>query len=223
MVCVPHLSHTCSCIAFPLLRISHLCVFCDILSPKAVPCPFFRPKMFSLGDRVWYHSRTLGAHVLATVVGPSPNGLQFCHIWCMGSLKWIMRVESVLFSYPEIIYCSFGPPITSVLHESCWQSITAKVASLVFCLLASVEGTTVCLEIPPPPPPGGRPPLGNRLPPSRAMGGDFKGGEGTRLTDPGWCPSPTWFSSIPSRLHMYRPPCPTKSSVQTVFFEDLIN
>ena len=26
------------------------------------------------------HSRTLGAHVLATVVGPSPNGPQFCHI-----------------------------------------------------------------------------------------------------------------------------------------------
>jgi len=83
VVGVPHLSHTRSCIAFPLLRISHLCVFCDILSPKAVYrvlCPFFRPKMFSPGDRVWYHSRTLGAHVLATVVGPSPNGPQFCHI-----------------------------------------------------------------------------------------------------------------------------------------------
>ena len=35
--------------------------------------------------------------------------------------------------------------------------INAKVASHVFSLLASVEGTTVCLEIPlqsPPPPPG---------------------------------------------------------------------
>ena len=30
VVCVPH------CMALPLLRISHLCVFCDILSPKAV-------------------------------------------------------------------------------------------------------------------------------------------------------------------------------------------
>ena len=61
MVCVPHLSHTVSCIAFPLLQISRLCVFCDILSPKAVYrvlCPFFRCKMFSPGDRVWYHSRT---------------------------------------------------------------------------------------------------------------------------------------------------------------------
>ena len=45
-----------------------------------VPCCYFRPKMFSPGDHVWYHSSTLGAHVLATVVGPSPNGPQFCHI-----------------------------------------------------------------------------------------------------------------------------------------------
>ena len=41
---------------------------------------FFRPKMFCPGDCAWYHSRTLGAHVLATAVGPSPNGPQFCHI-----------------------------------------------------------------------------------------------------------------------------------------------
>ena len=45
-----------------------------------VLCCHFRPKMFSPGDHVRYHSRTLGAHVLATVVGPSPNGTQFCHI-----------------------------------------------------------------------------------------------------------------------------------------------
>ena len=45
-----------------------------------VLCCYFRPKMFSPGDHVQYHSRTLGAHVLATVVGPSPNGPQFCHI-----------------------------------------------------------------------------------------------------------------------------------------------
>ena len=41
---------------------------------------YFRPMMFSPGDHARYHSRTLGAHVLATVVGPSPNGPQFCHI-----------------------------------------------------------------------------------------------------------------------------------------------
>ena len=48
-----------------------------------VLCCYFRPKMFSPGDHVQYHSRTLGAHVLATVVGPSPNGPQFCHIQCI--------------------------------------------------------------------------------------------------------------------------------------------
>ena len=45
-----------------------------------------------------------------------------------------------------------------MLHESRWQSINAKVVSLVFCLLASVEGTKVRLEIPlqsPPSPKGG--------------------------------------------------------------------
>ena len=33
-----------------------------------VLCCYFRPKMFSPGDHVRYHSRILGAHVLATVV-----------------------------------------------------------------------------------------------------------------------------------------------------------
>ena len=36
LVCVAHLLYTWPCIAFPLLQIKHLCVFCDILSPKAL-------------------------------------------------------------------------------------------------------------------------------------------------------------------------------------------
>ena len=71
----------------------------------------------------------------------------------------------------------------------CWMKhigINAKVASHVFSLFASVEGTTVCLEIPlqSPPPPPGRPSLGDRLPPpppgrpSRANPGVCKGGGG---------------------------------------------
>ena len=98
--------HTRPCIAFPSFQISHLCVFCDSLSPKAVygvSCCFSRPKMFSPGDRVWYHSRTRGAHVLATVVGPSPKGPQFCHIWYIcpgGSLKWIIRALNSQGSRP---------------------------------------------------------------------------------------------------------------------------
>ena len=127
-----------------------------------VLCCHFRPKMFSPGDRVRYHSHThtLGAHVLATVVGPSPNGTQFCHIR----------------------YIRPGG-ITPVDHESAQLSRLEAVAH-VFSLLASVEGTTVCLEIPlqcPPPP--GTPSLGDRLPPapgrpSRATPGLCKGGGG---------------------------------------------
>ena len=156
-----------------------------------VLCCYFRPKMFSPGDRVQYHSHTLGAHVLATVMGPSPNGPQFCHIQhirpggvtpvqpcaplppphqpvqhtaCL-SCKLSM-CNSVLFLYPEVLYSSFGSLITFVLDESHWHCINAKVASHVFSLLASLEGTTVCLEIPLQfPPPLGRPSLGDRPPP----------------------------------------------------------
>ena len=158
-----------------------------------VLCCDFRPKMFSPGDHVWYHSRTLGAHVLATVVGPSPNGPQFCHIRYirpggvtpvdhesaqLSRLEAVAEspkspespdvtpmapqpqtpcatVQSVLFSYPEVLYRSFGSSITFVLDETHWHRINAKVASHVFSLRASVEGTTVCFEntlaTPPPP------------------------------------------------------------------------
>ena len=36
LVCVAHLLYACPCIAFPLLQMKHLCVFCDILSSKAL-------------------------------------------------------------------------------------------------------------------------------------------------------------------------------------------
>ena len=57
-------------------------VYSVIFSPKAVhrvSCPFFRPKMFSPSDRVWYHSRTLGAQVLATVWGLHQMGRSLPH------------------------------------------------------------------------------------------------------------------------------------------------
>ena len=63
--------------------------------------------------------------------------------------------------------------------------INAKVASHVFLLLASVEGTTVCLEIPlqSPPPPLGDRHLATVSPPypgdRRALTREFaRGGEG---------------------------------------------
>ena len=80
-------------------------------------CPFFRSKMFSPGDRVWYHPHTLGAHVLATVVGPSPDGPQFCH------MRYV---------------CPGG--VTQVDHESAQLSRleAAVVASLKLLHLCSV-------------------------------------------------------------------------------------
>ena len=92
----------------------------------------------------------------------------------------------MLFSYPEVLHRSFGSSITLVLDETHWHRINAEVASHVFSLLASVEGTTFCLEIPlqsPPPPPRDRhlatvsPPPSGR--PSRANPGVCKGGAGT--------------------------------------------
>ena len=141
VACVAHLPYTLHCIAFLLLQINHLCVFCDTVSPKAlyvcVVLLFQTQDGWSPGDRVWYHSRILGAHVLTTVVGPSPNGPQFCHIR----------------------YIRPG----CVLDESHWHCINTTVASPVFSLLASAEGTPVCLEIPlQPPPPPGRPSLCDR-------------------------------------------------------------
>ena len=47
LVCVPQLSHTRCCLAFPSLQISHLCIFCDILSPKAVYSLFQTQDVFS--------------------------------------------------------------------------------------------------------------------------------------------------------------------------------
>ena len=63
-----------------------------------VLCCYFRPKMFSPVDRVRYHSHTLGAHVLATVVGPSPMGHSFATFGTyalVGSLRWIMRASTL--------------------------------------------------------------------------------------------------------------------------------
>ena len=86
----------------------------------------------------------------------------------------------VCYSHTQKFFTvALDPKKHEQLHESYWQSINAKVASLVFCLLASVEGTTIRLEIPlQSPPPRGRP--------SRATGGDFTAGGGGLL-----CPKHT--------------------------------
>ena len=67
-----HYYKSSTCVCYVIFSLQRRCM--------GVLCCYFRPKMFSPSDHVRYHSRTLGAHVLATVVGPSPNGPQFCHI-----------------------------------------------------------------------------------------------------------------------------------------------
>ena len=105
--------------------------------------------------------RDSGAHVLASVVGPSPNGPQFCHIRDL-------RPGGV----------------TPVDHESAQLSRLEAVA--VESVLAPVRGTTVCLEIPlqSPPPPGDRH-LATVSPPHpgdrRALPREFARGAGGRF------------------------------------------
>ena len=144
----------------------------DIDDPYCVA--FADPRCFLPGTMF---THTLGAHVLAIVVGPSPNGPRYCHIPCMhpGGVTEVDHESAQLSQLKAVVVASF------VLHESHWQSINAKVASPVICLLASVEGTTVCLEIPlrsPNAPPGDRHlatvsgPMGDH----RALQGDISRG-----------------------------------------------
>ena len=41
--------------------------------------------MYATGIHVWYHSRSKGAPLLATVIGPSPSGLEFLQIQYQGT------------------------------------------------------------------------------------------------------------------------------------------
>ena len=67
----------------------------------------------------------------------------------------------MLFLYPEVLYRSFGSPITLCWMNHIGTASTQKSLHLCsLCLqLCLLEGTTVCLGIPlqsPPPPPGDR-------------------------------------------------------------------
>ena len=183
-----------------------------------VLCCYFRPKMFSPGDHVRYHSRTLGAHVLATVVGPSPNGPQFCHIRYIRpgvvtpvdhESAQLSRLEAVAVESPK---SPESPDVTPMAPQpqtpaqptqptmaanvprkrSLQSTLDAFLKPNAIVLLASVEGTTFCFEIPlQSPPPPGRPSLGDRLPPPpgrppRANLGVCKGGKG--YLEPPWSP-----------------------------------
>ena len=89
-------------------------------------CPFFRPKMFSPGDCVWYQSRTFGAHVLPIVVGLHQMGCSFatCGTYTLvGSLKWIIRGQLsrleavVVVASPKSLTCVLFACISGGCHS----------------------------------------------------------------------------------------------------------
>ena len=165
-----------------------------------VLCCHFRPKMFSPGDHVRYHSRTLGAHVLAGGVTPvdhesaqlsrleavaveSPKSPESPDVTPMSpqpqtpaqpkqptmaaNVPRKRSLQSTLDAFlkpnpvvtddgSDAIVQLTGSPTQPKRPRSPTVAEDAIFVSAVFSLLASVEGTTVCLEIPlqSPPPPG---------------------------------------------------------------------
>ena len=104
---------------------------------------------------VWYHSRTIGARVLATVVGRSPRSIASNHqpVPHPQSLSYKLNMcnRSKVFSSPEVLHCSFGrcarAPITLVLPQ-CKSPFTRV---LFPCIIGGYH-TLPCntLAIPPP-------------------------------------------------------------------------
>ena len=195
-----------------------------------VLCCHFRPKMFSPGDHVRYHSRTLGAHVLAGGVTPvdhestqlsrleavaveSPKSPKSPDVTPMSpqpqtpaqptqptmaaNVPRKRSLQSTLdaFLKPNPVVTDDGSDAIVQLTGSPTQrkrprsppvAEDAVFVSAVFSLLASMEGTTVCLEIPlqSPPPPGDRH-LVTVSPPTRETvaryPGTLQGGRGVQI------------------------------------------
>ena len=145
---------------------SSTCVCSVIFSVQrrcmGVLCCYFGPKMFSPGDHVRYHSRTLGAHVLATVVGPLPNGPQFCHIRYIrpGGVTpvdhesaQLSRLEAVAVESPKSpespdITPMAPTPNTGTAHTTHYGHKCAPEAQLavhIGCLLEA-ESHSLCLH-----------------------------------------------------------------------------
>ena len=137
--------------------------------------------MVSQADCVWYHSRTLGAHVLATVVGLLPNVLQFCHMRRIrpGGVTQVDHASAQLSRLEAVVVASPKSPESPDITPMASQPQTPAV------YLHQWRVPQFALKYPcnRPPPPQWRDrhlatvstPLRGR--PSRAMGGDFKGGK----------------------------------------------
>ena len=67
--------------------------------------------MYAVGDYVWYHSRSRGGPLLATVIGPSPSGPEFLHIQYLSWMGATGAVHAVLQSSSgTVLWCNPPPP-----------------------------------------------------------------------------------------------------------------
>ena len=62
-------------------------VLCVLVPPMRVDFFFFSDTMYARSDHVWYHSRSRGVPLLATVIWPSPSGPEFLHIQYRGTVN----------------------------------------------------------------------------------------------------------------------------------------
>ena len=106
VVCCPHLLYTWPCVAFPLLQVNHLCVFCDVLSPKALyGCVVL---LFQTQDGFSGWSCTVPlTHIWCTCVGhcccPFTKWVQACHIRYIHSGVTPVDHESAQLSRLEVV------------------------------------------------------------------------------------------------------------------------
>ena len=118
-LCCPSALHM-AFIAFPLLQINHLCVFCDVFSPKALyGCVvlLFRPKMFSPGDCV-------------------PLTVPLTHTWCTCGGHCCGPFTKWAAVLPHLVHSALGWSLRWIMRAPSF-SLKARRCG----------GTTVCLEI----------------------------------------------------------------------------
>ena len=100
VVCGARLSHS-PCIAFPLLRISHMCVFCDIYR---VSCCFFLDPRFFLPVTVYGTTHAHLVHMCWLLLWGfhqmGHNFATFSTYALVGSLEWIIRALNSQGSRP---------------------------------------------------------------------------------------------------------------------------
>ena len=85
---LPHYFKSSTCVCSVIFSLQRRCM--------GVLCCYFRPKMFSPGDHLQYHSRTLGAHVLAMCLMANCTSLVIyvrksgcLRIWCLQRSQWL--------------------------------------------------------------------------------------------------------------------------------------